>query len=222
MQKNYDESNKNAESESIPGVAHVKSNSSDVITSDDEILIRKAFNDQPEKGMELLYLRYYQPLCSHAVKYVVSRQLAEDMVSDLFFKFYEQKKYENIQSSFRLYLFRAVRNTGFNYLKWDVARNHKLEDFPEPVIAETYQPDSITQYEDLCKDLEKAVSALPVQQRRIYLSFQFEGKSMKDIAFDLGLSARTVEVQIYRARNTVRALLRDKWLTLWGVLLFFQ
>lgn len=178
----------------------------------DEQLIWHALKEDPSKGMGQVFRRYYQPLCSHAVRFVGSKEVAQDIVSDLLAQFYDQKLYLTITSSIRSYLFKAVRNRGFNYLKLDLARKGDADSSPEPRIAETYQPDSITQYEELYQDFEKAIETLPSQRRRIYLLFQFEGKSMKEIAMDIGLSVRTVETQLYRSKMAIRHLLKDKWL----------
>jgi RNA polymerase sigma factor (sigma-70 family) len=77
---------------------------------------------------------------------------------------------------------------------------------------EFVQPDAITQYEELYQDVEKAIGTLPIQRRKIYLLHHFEGKRFKEIAGELQISVRTVEVQIYRSRQAIRQLLKEKWL----------
>lgn len=178
----------------------------------EEVFIRKTLETNPEQGMELLYLRYYQPLCTHAVKFVRCRQTAEDIVSDIFYSFYSKRLFEEINGSYRSYLFQAVRNRGYNYLRWELDKNTSLTDEQPANLPEYQQPDMITQYEELYQDVEKAIEALPLQRRSIYLQFQFEGKSVKEIATELLVSTRTIETQIYRARNAVREHIRAKWL----------
>jgi RNA polymerase sigma-70 factor (ECF subfamily) len=186
----------------------------------DEQLISHALKEDPKKGMGMIFRRYYQPLCSHAVRFVGSKEVAQDLVSDLLVHFYDQKLYLNVKSSIRSYLFQSVRNRGFNYIKHDLARKGELSTNSEPRIPETYQPDSITEYEELYQDFEKAIGTLPGQRRKIYLLFQFEGKTMKQISKEIGLSVRTVETQLYRSKIAIRQLLKDKWL-LW-LMLFTQ
>ncbi|MDO6439290.1 sigma-70 family RNA polymerase sigma factor [Cyclobacterium sp. 1_MG-2023] len=194
------------------------SNSTDKMN--DEQLICHALKKDPKKGMGMIFRRYYQPLCSHAVRFVGSREVAQDLVSDLLVHFYDQKLYLKVNYSIRSYLFQSVRNRGFNYLKHDLARKGELSTTSEPRIPETYQPDSITEYEELYQDFEKAIETLPGQRRKIYLLFQFEGKTMKEISSEIGLSVRTVETQLYRSKIAIRQLLKDKWL-LW-LMLFTQ
>ncbi len=209
----------NHDPKSRPGTDDSAAFSSDL----DEVFIRKTLISNPEQGMELLYLRYYQPLCTHAVKFVRCRQAAEDIVSDIFYTFYTRRIFEKITDSYRAYLFRAVRNKGYNYLRWELDKNTGLEDDAGFNAPEYQQPDMITQYEELYQDVEKAIELLPYQRKSIYLQFQFEGKPVKEIAKELLLSTRTIETQIYRAKQTIRDYVRSRWLPallLFSLLLF--
>jgi RNA polymerase sigma-70 factor (ECF subfamily) len=179
---------------------------------DDELFIRRTFASDPVRAVELLYRRYFQPLCSHAVKYLGSRAAAEDLVSEVFCQFYAEGSFETITSSYRFYLYRTVRNRAFNFLRRELRRTESLDgvlDFSLPVEQ---QPDTISQYEDLYQDVERAINALPVDRRRIFVLRRFEDKKYGEIAAELKLSVKTVEVQIYRANRQILALLKDKWL----------
>ncbi len=179
---------------------------------DDELFIRKNLEVNPRTGVELLYKRYYQPMCTHAVKFVGAREVAEDLVSEIFFDFYSQNKFLDITTSYRLYLFRTVRNRAYNYLRWDLSRKAELTEVAQKPILKEQQPDQISQYEELYHDVEAAVNRLPVERRRIYLMRKFDGMKYQEIADELNLSVKTVDVQLNRANQFVRALLREKWL----------
>lgn len=180
--------------------------------ADDELFIRKTLASSPVMGVDLLYRRYFQPLCSHAVKYVGSRAVAEDLVSEVFCQFYSEGIFDSITTSYRFYLYRTVRNRAFNYLKRELSRAGSLDEAREFSLPADQQPDAISQYEDLVQDVERAINALPVDRRRIYVLRRFEDKKYGEIATELQLSVKTVEVQIYRANRQILALLRDKWL----------
>ena len=188
---------------------------------DDELFIRKALESNLGLGVELLYKRYFQPMCTHAVKFVGSRETAEDLVSEIFFQFYTNKTFLNINSSYRLYLFRTVRNRAFNYLRWDLSRKVDLSEVSQKPELEEQQPDQISQFEELYYDLEEAVNKLPLGQRKIYLMRKFEGKKYQEIAEELNLSIKTVDVQLHRANQFIRNLLKVKWLLLALTIQFF-
>jgi RNA polymerase sigma-70 factor (family 1) len=197
-----------------PSVSHnlPKEDSKTPVELDDELFIRKALESNLRLGVELLYKRYFQPMCTHAVKFVGSREVAEDLVSEIFFQFYSNKTFLEITTSYRLYLFRTVRNRAYNYLRWDLSRKADLTEAFQKPNPDEQQPDQISQFEELYHDLEEAVNKLPIERRRIYLMQKFEGKKYREIADELHLSVKTVDVQLNRANQYIRNLLKDKWL----------
>ncbi|GAB3255521.1 RNA polymerase sigma-70 factor [Larkinella harenae] len=181
---------------------------------DVERLIHSAFKQNPDAGMALLFQHYYQPLCSHVVRFVSSKEVAEDIVSDIFYEFHADRLYSTITSSYRAFLFTAVRNRAFDYVRAEMKRNTSLDQAERISFPIEQQPDSVTQFEELYHDVEKAIDAMPVKQRTVYVMHRFEGRKYAEIASELNLSLRTVEVHMYRAIHHVRAFLKDKWLIL--------
>lgn len=181
--------------------------------SDTEFFTRLAFQQSPQKGCELLFRRYHQALCSHAVRYVYSRETAEDLVSEVFCKFWKTKAYENITSSYRYYLFRSVRNEAYNYLRLEFQPHENIDTVLVQEEAYSQRPDQIMQFEEVLHTVEDLVERLPPQCRKVFLLSRFEGKKYQDIATELGLSIKTVEVHIVKALSLVRKGLKDHWLT---------
>lgn len=177
-----------------------------------ELFLKQAIYENPDKGIELLYRRYFQPLCSHAIKYVGSKTVAEDLVSEVFYEFYRTTAYATITSSYRYYLFRAVRNRAFSHIKSNLRRAELLDERYEGTFSHSQSPEAISQFEELYQDVQNAVNSLPISRRRIYMMSRFEGKKYQEIADELEVSVKTVEVQLYRANRFVRTLLRNKWL----------
>ncbi len=102
---------------------------------DSALFLKNTFEENPSKGLELLFRRFYKPLCSHAVRFVYSKQIAEDLVSEVFFQFYRTKSYENITSSYTSYLFRAVRNECFTHLRREFGKTDIIELNTENTIS---------------------------------------------------------------------------------------
>ncbi|GAB3911140.1 RNA polymerase sigma-70 factor [Larkinella knui] len=186
--------------------------------NDTELFIRRAFAESPQKGCELLFRRYHQALCSHAVRFVYLKETAEDLVSDVFCKFWKTQAYTNITSSYRYYLFRSVRNEAYNYLRLEFQKLDDLEtaDIREGALSQ--RPDQVLQYEEVIHKVEDLVESLPPQCRKVFLMSRFEGKKYQDIATELGLSIKTVEVHIVKALGIVRKGLKDYWLMLISVI----
>jgi len=179
---------------------------------DTEQFIRQAFEKDVDTGVILLFRRYYARLCSHAVRFVSSKEIAEDIVSDIFLEFQLNNLHKVITTSFRSYLYTAVRNRAFDYVKAEMRRSSSLEYANDHSSSSTFSPDSITQYEELYHDVEIALKTIPIKRRQVYVMHRFEGKKYAEIAAELGISIRTVETLAFQATRQIRSLLQAKWL----------
>ncbi|WP_245689856.1 RNA polymerase sigma-70 factor [Siphonobacter aquaeclarae] len=180
--------------------------------ADKEYFIRQSFRQDPKKGCELLFRRYYAPLCSHAARYVYTREIAEDLVSDVFYTFWKKELHLEITTSFRAYLFTAVRHRCFSYLRAEMTTG-KAPDFPE-VTSPFPLPDSLVEYDELHLHIEKIVSELPPQRRKAFLMSRYEGRSYQEIAERMLISTKAVEAHISKSLRTLREALKDHWLVL--------
>ncbi|WP_324679027.1 sigma-70 family RNA polymerase sigma factor [Hymenobacter sp. GOD-10R] len=187
---------------------------------DSEMLIRLAFESDPRAGCELLYRHYYQALCSHAIRFVYSKSIAEDLVSDILCQFYGKGTYKDIVTSYRAFLYQSVRNRAYNYLRLEANRAVELDPVYERNLeATSQQPDSILEYEELCREVEAVIQSLPAKCRNIYLMHRFDEKKYTQIAEELQLSARTVEAQIRKASQLVKKALIKYWVLMAVLLL---
>jgi RNA polymerase sigma-70 factor (family 1) len=175
---------------------------------DREWIIRKTMAEVPIQGCELLFRRYYVPLCSHAVRFVYSRAIAEDLVADVFCDFWANRLFEQVATSYRAYLFRMVRNRSLNYLQRELLK-YPTESLLEmsmenPVVY----PETPSSLEELSQAIEQAVQHLPPQCKHVFLLSRFEGKRIQEIADQLQISPRTVETHISKALAILRQTLR--------------
>lgn len=180
---------------------------------DSVLFLKEAFEENPSKGLELLFRRFYKPLCSHAVRFVYSKQVAEDLVSEVFFQFYRTKAYENITTSYHSYLFRSVRNECYTYMRREFGRTDSLETSMETTLSTTNpQPDAETHYNNLFLKVSDAIGKLPSQCQRVFIMSRFESKKYNEIAQELQISPKTVEVHVSKALKHLRSALKGEWM----------
>ncbi|MDJ1500829.1 RNA polymerase sigma-70 factor [Xanthocytophaga agilis] len=174
---------------------------------DTELFIRKAFDTDAWEGCSLLFRRYYPVLCSHAIRYVYSREIAEDLVAEIFHDFWKNRIFEQVHSSYRSYLFKTVRNRSFNYLRQKLTSSISVEDFP--VICEVQSSDQQMFYDELYQMIQRTVDEMSPKCQKVFLMSRFDGKKNHEIAEEMQISQRTVEVHISNALALLRKVLKE-------------
>lgn len=181
-----------------------------ILFKDDDIFIKKIFETDSRKAFELLFKKYYSLLCNHAVRFVFSKQKAEDLVADIFLLFWNCKLYTNVKGSYRAYFFTAVRNKCYTYLKWEI-KKELADELNHTQIHSFYPtPEEILQASDLHIKIEHTVKSLPSRQQQVFVMSRFEGKKNKEIAKALSLSLKTVEMHISKTLTTFRKILKEE------------
>ncbi|WP_439556322.1 RNA polymerase sigma-70 factor [Dyadobacter sp.] len=203
-----------------PFVSVLHEGKNDVSEIDSASFLKLTFEQNPAKGLELLFKRFYTPLCSHAVRFVYSKQLAEDLVSEVFFQFYRTKAYENINTSYTSYLFRSVRNECYTYMRREFGKTDTLDVTEENTIS-CYQqlPDAEIHYNNLFIKVNEVIARLPTQCQKVFLLSRFENKKYNEIASELHISPKTVEVHISKALKHLRSALHGEWMISLGLAL---
>ena len=170
---------------------------------DTEAFLREAFRKDAWLGCTLLFDHYYAPMCSHAVRYVYSKEYAEDVVADVFREFWQKKQFLKVTTSYRTYLFRAVRNRALNMIKREFHSTTPLQQtLNEP--SKTLKPDEHMMYDQFYQSIQRCVDQLPPRCRKVFLMSRFENKSLSEIAMVMGISIRTAETHISKALSILR------------------
>jgi RNA polymerase sigma-70 factor (family 1) len=166
-----------------------------------------------------LYLNYYVPLCVYAKRYTRSKEIAEEIVQDVFLNIWELKGQFKITVSLKAYLFTATRNQCLNHLKhlqvveeYNNYYTQLLKDAQDYYILSQETGDSIMIANELEKSIMEAIDSLPDGCKKIFLMSRFEGLKHQDIADKLGVTLHTVHKQISIALDKLRKLLKNYYL----------
>ena len=176
---------------------------------DSEVLLQKTFNTDPRQGCSLLFRLYYGTLCSHVIRFVYSKQVAEDIVAEVFCRFWEEGIFQKINVSYRAYLFKSVRHSAYNYVKFELSRKSQNEKFG--VYQASSNPDEILQYDELYQMLEETINALPQQCKKVFVLSRMENKRYRDIAQELDISVKAIEAHISKALRILRKKINHDW-----------
>lgn len=170
-----------------------------------------------EIQFEKHFREWYSPLCRFAFRILGRKDLAEDLVQEVFEKFWNRREQLPDNLSVKPYLFQAVYRSSLNA----TSRNPYVlgDESPDGEDWQTAQQN--LELKDLEWALAKGLEELPEACRQIFLLQREEGLSYKEIAETLDLSVKTVENQMGKALRILRAHLLP-YLTLFWALIFSE
>lgn len=174
---------------------------------DNDIFIRHVLLKNPEKGFEMIFKANYTSLCNLAVRYVYSKDIAEDIVSDVFCDFWKNKRFEKVSCTFRTYLFQSVRYQVFHYLKREFSKKSESLHSTNAEFdfqIENYTPHEIMLFDELNSKIAETVNSFSPQCLNVFLLSRFEGKKNREIAENLGIKIKTVESHMKKALATLK------------------
>ena len=155
-------------------------------------------------AFEGVFRTYYRRLCGVVYAYVGLAETAEEIVQELFLRIWRQRESLEITESLQGYLFRAARNEALNHLKhrrvelqWrgrEQTADQRVAPSADDALAER----------ELSRAIEAAIAALPERCRMVFMMSRRQGLSYAEIGDALGISVKTVEVQIGKALRTLR------------------
>lgn len=154
-------------------------------------------------AFEKLFRQNYKPLVVFCSRLVNNRALAEDIVQDVFIRFYQGGNERIHVHSAKPYLYTAVRNQALNTLKHQNVEGN-YQKYQAASSGHSTDPDLEMDAIELEYAIYEAIEALPFKCGEVFRKSRFDGLSNPEIATALGLSVRTVETHITHALSRIR------------------
>ena len=168
-----------------------------------ERLLDRVLTKGDYHAFQLLFRKMYHPLCVFSMKYVVTREVAEEVVSDVFYSIWKNKKKISV-SSHRSYLYTSVRNRALDHLRTLKKARHCSIDEAVELPSESYTIHQALENREAEKQLNDAIRSLPKQCKIIFELSREQGMKYREIAQHLSISIKTVEAQMSRALKHLR------------------
>lgn len=169
-----------------------------------------------KKSFEQIYRHYYGSLYIHAYNKLGDRELAKDVVHDLFTVIWNTKESITIDTSLTNYLYTCVRNRVFDI--WAKERNR--EKYLNSLVLDSTitQVNAVDQLQEkmLTEQIENTLKQLPPRVRQIFEMSRNQYLTYKEIANQLELSEHTVRGYI---KEALRALRYRIGALLWSLLI---
>ena len=161
-----------------------------------------------ENAFDYLFNYYYAGLVVYADKLLFNNHLSEEIVQGVFMKLWQDRRYIEINSSVKSYIFQSVRNKCL-----DILKHRKIkDDYARKVLSEQ-EPSSEATWDayvesELYVILIREIEKLPPECQKVFRYSRIRNHTNREIAEKLGISLKTVENQISKALRILRIALK--------------
>jgi RNA polymerase sigma-70 factor (ECF subfamily) len=142
---------------------------------------------------------------------------ALDLSQEVFLRVFRTIHSFRGHSSLRTWIYRIVVNQARNRQRWwrrrhksqQVSLDQHIQDHGELAETHDHGPDRLVGQKMLAERIRTALDRLPFDQKTAIILREIDGLSYDEIGFSLGIAVGTVKSRLARAREGLRAELRD-------------
>ena len=142
---------------------------------------------------------------------------ALDLSQEVFLRVFRTIQTFRGHSSLRTWIYRIVINQARNRQRWwrrrhrsqQVSLDQHIQDHGELAERIDNGPDRLVGQKQLAERIRVALEGLPFDQKTAIVLREIDGLSYEEIGFSLGIAVGTVKSRLARAREGLRAQLRD-------------
>ncbi|GAB3315772.1 RNA polymerase sigma-70 factor [Hymenobacter humi] len=173
----------------------------------DDAALVKALQHGDELAFAEIYNRYGYPLLEQAFRKVNSREVAEEIVQDLFAALWHKHERADIQS-LKSYLWSSVKYRIINHIKNKLTHACYL-DYSRGLSEADHRTEQELAASDLSLALNNGLAHMPTHTRTVFQLSRLEHQTVPQIALRLSLSPKAVEYHLTRALKMLRVSLKD-------------
>lgn len=153
---------------------------------------------------------HYEPrIFPFVLKITRSEMFAEEIVQELFIKLWTNRASVAEVENPRSYIFRMATNRTYNYLKMQARRTLVEEKGSAFAILDENSTEDFIDFKQTEETINKAVEALPDQQKKVYILSRRIGMSAEEIAVQMNISPKTVKNHLTEALRSLRMQLQN-------------
>jgi RNA polymerase sigma-70 factor (ECF subfamily) len=185
-----------------------------------DLLLIEGLGRRDKVVFDYIFNYYYSSLCAFSMQYIKDRNAVEDLVQDFFVSLWMEVPGLQIHSSLRSYLFAGIKNRCLDHQKHQKVTEKYRAYMLFASGNDSNSADNYFAESELRQAIQKCLEKLPPRCREIFELSRLNGLSNHDISEQLGLSKRTVELQISNSLKVLRKELIEYlplWLIIWQI-----
>jgi RNA polymerase sigma-70 factor (ECF subfamily) len=167
-----------------------------------------AISEDDQAAYKTLFESFYDRL--HRLAYIItgSKELSEEIVSDVFIALWRNRSKACSILNLRVYLYVATRNTALNYQSRLTNQPAlSLDDLDIELSAPYDDPEQALITKEMEARIRAAIDSLPPRCKMVFKLVKEDGLSYKEAAQVLNLSVGTVDNQLVIAIRKIAAVM---------------
>ncbi|MBF0434087.1 MAG: RNA polymerase sigma factor RpoE [Magnetococcales bacterium] len=174
----------------------------------DHILVDRAVKGD-QKAFEVLVRQYQGKVAAVIARLIGDSDRVRDLTQETFIKAYRALHSFRGDAAFYTWLYRIATNTAKNHLiashRAPLDNDVEMDDVDQvaPQLRDNDTPEKIVLQDELLKNFELALAALPESMKTVIVLRDVHGHSYEEIARLLQCPIGTVRSRIYRARQEI-------------------
>ena len=175
--------------------------------TDENLMLAVRNGDVSKLGV--LFDRHHRALFDFFIRMTGQRNIADDLVQDVFFRILKYRKTFRDESWFKAWMFHIARNARFDYY-----RNHRGEaalddDYADGLRSSSPMPGQQFEHEQQARLLECAMFKLSPDKREVLVLSRYQDMKYEQIAEVMGCEVGTVKTRVHRALKELRDIFLD-------------
>ncbi len=152
---------------------------------------------EDEVSYKKLFFHFFLPLKSFSFSIIKSKELAEEIVSDVLIEIWAKRKQLAEIADLKMYLYVSVRNASLRKLQQSKkAMFLSIDDVSVEFASPDDNAETILLTQELSEKIDTAVQQLPQRCKLIFKLAKEDRLKYKEIALLLNISVKTIDQQI--------------------------
>lgn len=170
--------------------------------------VKALFATHDEAAVALLYEHYFNRLCVFAQSFLKSKELAEEVVEDVFIRLWSNKNSVLHINNLSVYLYKAVKNGALNELEKQSCIT-STDFLSSEYYLESGNTSPLEQLilSEMTQAMQVAIDSLPPRCRMIFKLIREDGLKYKEVSEILNISINTIDNQMAIAVRRICAAL---------------
>ena len=172
----------------------------------------KSLSEIDTKTFTAIYNRYLQALFKNISRIIFHRDIAQDILHDVFFKLWENRHKFNDEQSIAPWLFTVSYNMSISYVRRLITEKKYISlQMPKSPEEDLFQQND-ARFEELREEiLLDVIRLLPNRKKQVFELCKLQGKSYAEAGAILGISPNTVKEYMNASIKFVKSQVLEKY-----------